>query len=236
MVSIIDASITPRNSEACLLSHFSLLVHRGEHLLISGPNGSGKTSLLHTIFRSSINRRHDLIWNPNLLGLDNCTIMHVSQAPLLAPGKHLWQQIAYPKSERPIQSDLVDAVMRVGLLELVQSLPNGFDEVQQWNTYLSFGQQQRLVLARIFLHKPQLVLLDEAFSGIEESHAIELLSQIQNITSVGNGAKTTCITVEQDTALMRRNHRLHLQIRERDDTNGLFHTIPRHTWTLNRVR
>jgi ABC-type uncharacterized transport system fused permease/ATPase subunit len=162
--------------------------------------------------------------------------MHVSQAPLLAPGKHLWQQIAYPKSEKPNQEELIDAFMRVGLLDLVQSLPNAFEEVQQWNSYLSFGQQQRLVLARIFLHKPQLVLLDEAFSGIEESHAIELLRQIQSITSIGNGAKTTCITVAQDTALMRGNHRLHLQIREKEHSNGLIHTIPRHTWTLNRVR
>jgi len=161
--------------------------------------------------------------------------MHVSQAPLLAPGKYLWQQIAYPKSSRPQQSDLVEAIMRVGLLELVQSLPNGFDEVRQWKNYLSFGQQQRLVLARIFLHKPRLVLLDEAFSGIEESHAIELLRQIQCITSASNSAKTTCITVAQDTVAMRGNHRLHLQIREKELANGLVHTIPKHTWTLNRL-
>ena len=64
--------------------------------------------------------------------------------------------------------ELWEALRRVGLDELIRSLPAGLDERIGGNTRgLSGGQQQRLMIARLLLRRVSLILLDEATSALD---------------------------------------------------------------------
>lgn len=101
-------------------------------------------------------------------------------------------------------------LLTVGLPGLLDRLDNslegsGFDTCGDWST-LSPGEMQRLACARVLLHKPALVLLDEPTSAIDTQAGVELLALIQE-------TGTTCVTiVQQDTDAYRELHAMHLRL------------------------
>ena len=74
-----------------------------------------------------------------------------------------------------------------------------------WATSLSPGEMQRLAIARVLLHRPKLVLLDEPFSAMSDVAAKELLELLR-------GAGVTCVTVAQDTEVYREMHAVQLRM------------------------
>ncbi|MBP8180615.1 MAG: ATP-binding cassette domain-containing protein, partial [Acidimicrobiia bacterium] len=69
--------------------------------------------------------------------------------------------------------EIVEACQRARILDLIRSLPNGFDTVVGERGYrMSGGEKQRLAIARVFLKDPSIVILDEATSHLDsESEA-----------------------------------------------------------------
>ena len=64
---------------------------------------------------------------------------------------------------------MCSACTNAGILEFIQSLPNGFDTVVGTNGIgLSRGQQQRIAIARIYLQNPKIIIFDEATSALDE--------------------------------------------------------------------
>lgn len=135
----------------------------GEAALLSGPSGTGKTSLLRGIAG---------IW-PYMTG----TVSRRDQAIMALPQRAyiplgtLRRALSYPCAPDSFDDqDLQDALAAVGLSGLKLSL----DVSDAWDKKLSEGEKQRLSMARILLAKPELVLLDEATSALDEPAEREL--------------------------------------------------------------
>jgi putative ATP-binding cassette transporter len=62
-----------------------------------------------------------------------------------------------------------------GLRHLVHRL----DDVERWDQILSSGERQRLAFARLFLHRPAVVILDEATSALDEAGQTALMSLLR---------------------------------------------------------
>ena len=72
--------------------------------------------------------------------------------------------------------EIAKVLKKVGLGHLVEHL----DEERPWDQTLSGGEKQRLAFARIFLHRPDIIVLDEATAALDsqsEDQLMELLSQ-----------------------------------------------------------
>jgi len=152
--------VTPKGD--CLVADLSFSVEAGSPLLITGPNGSGKTSLSRV-----------------LLGLwsragDNASIeipaslMMVPQKPYLAPGS-LGDQVSYPKKFVPIDDNAlaVEALRATGIYYLLERAgERSWSYRCTWEEELSGGEQQRMCLARAFFHRPKFALLDECTSMV----------------------------------------------------------------------
>ena len=67
------------------------------------------------------------------------------------------------------------ALEQVGLAALIPRL----DEVARWDQVLANGERQRLAIARLLIHKPQVVILDDALSALEEPAQKMLLSRLK---------------------------------------------------------
>ncbi|GJT29094.1 ABC transporter D family member 2, chloroplastic [Tanacetum coccineum] len=82
-------------------------------------------------------------------------------------------------SERPTQpttEDLVQALEDVHLGYILSRF-NGLDTTNEWASVLSLGEQQRLAFARLLLARPDLVLLDESTSALDEENEVLLVYQ-----------------------------------------------------------
>lgn len=69
----------------------------------------------------------------------------------------------------------------------------GLDSTHEWSSVLSLGEQQRLAFARLLLSKPQLALLDESTSALDEANEVYLYEKIAaaGITYISVGHRST---------------------------------------------
>ncbi|GMH07954.1 hypothetical protein Nepgr_009794 [Nepenthes gracilis] len=91
-------------------------------------------------------------------------------------------------TEKPTTVDLVKVLEDVCLGYLLPRF-NGLDSTYEWSSVLSLGEQQRLAFARVLLSKPDLVLLDESTSALDEANEAHLYNLIDaaGITYVSIG-------------------------------------------------
>ncbi len=141
-----------------LLRNVGFSVPSGEALLIAGPTGTGKSTLLRAIAG---------IWpyGRGRIRLGQGTCLFLPQRPYLPLGT-LRHAVLYPREDLAVPTAKIAAVLReVGLPELVEEL----DASQNWAHRLSLGEQQRLAFARVLLIQPAVVFLDEASSALDEA-------------------------------------------------------------------
>ena len=142
----------------------ALHVAPGERLLINGPSGSGKSCLLRAIAG---------IWPLGEGGVrlpPDARVIALPQRRYFPLGT-LRQVMTYPTpAESVAEADIQAAMIAAGIGHLAAKL----DEEAEWSTVLSGGEQQRIGFARVLIHRPDVVLLDEAASALEEAEAREL--------------------------------------------------------------
>ncbi|KAG4029281.1 hypothetical protein MFRU_016g00390 [Monilinia fructicola] len=155
--------ITPGGS--ILVRKLSFSMKRGDHVLVVGPNGCGKSSLfrilggLWPVYGGTVRK-------PPL-----SQVFYVPQRPYLSAGS-LRQQIIYPDSLRTMRSkgisdsDLLAILSILDLDHLVTAFPNGWDAEAEWRDVLSSGLQQRVAMARLFYNRPKYAILDECTSSV----------------------------------------------------------------------
>ena len=154
----VDGVEVRRPDGTVLLDALDLQVSPGEGLVICGPSGIGKSVLLQSLAG---------LWpyasGRVALPAGSDAVMFVPQLPYLPLGD-LRSVVTYPRrggdDDRAIQRALIDVDLPALVLRL--------NEVAEWATMLSVGEQQRIAFARILLAKPKAVFLDESTSAMDE--------------------------------------------------------------------
>ncbi|SMF55647.1 ABC transporter ATP-binding protein [Pseudobacteriovorax antillogorgiicola] len=166
----------------CLIS-ISLKIQKGEKIGITGPIGSGKTTLINILAGLLDGYQGRVLvqgFNMEDLGSDwlSETITVVPQKPFLFAGsiRHNLSLGAQVTEER-----MIAALKMVRLWSDVEEMADGLDTwIGEWGINLSGGQKQRLAIARSLLKHSDVLILDDSLSAVDsvtEHHILSALSQ-----------------------------------------------------------
>jgi putative ATP-binding cassette transporter len=152
--------------ECATLDQARVEVTPGERIQILGVPGSGKS----TLFRALAGMWP---WGAGTIQLPpRDAMMFMPQRPYLPPGL-LGAAVSYPAEEGQFDDAAISAALeRVDLGYLAPSL----DRDERWDRKLSLDEQQRLAFARLLLHAPRWVFLDDAIGALAEDHRHLVLS------------------------------------------------------------
>jgi putative ATP-binding cassette transporter len=156
-------------------------IARGEKVLVVGESGTGKSTLVRAISG---------LWpwgEGEILIQSNARLFLMPQQPYVPLGT-LRRAATYPLSPQEVDDDLVRKTLEeVGLGHFIERL----DEDTRWEDILSGGEKQRLAFARILIHRPDIVVMDEATAaldpGSQESLMRLVLERLPEATLVSVG-------------------------------------------------
>lgn len=241
LMKIEDLTLTTPDRKRTLIRDLNLSLEWGEHLLIVGNSGAGKSSLLRAIAG---------LWTAgsgSIVRPANEDIYFLPQRPYCPLGS-LKDQLLYPSltsseeiedEKQKVQDghdgygrghilrrsltdeDLLAVFDAVDLSEIPIRAGDGdpirgLNTVKDWSNMLSLGEQQRLAFGRVLVNRPRLVILDEATSALDMEGEAKMYRLLQDMTKdINNGSSgsgMTYISVGHRPSLLNyHDNRLRLQ-------------------------
>lgn len=154
-----------------LITDLSLVAEPGQTVAIVGPTGAGKTTLVNLMMRF-----YEL--DGGRITLDGVDVTSLTRHELRSRmgmvlqdtwlfGGTVRDNIAYGRPTAS-ESDIVEAAQATYVDRFVRSLPEGYDTVlEDEGSNVSAGEKQLLTIARAFLSRPSVLILDEATSSVD---------------------------------------------------------------------
>jgi vitamin B12/bleomycin/antimicrobial peptide transport system ATP-binding/permease protein len=153
-----------------LLSGADLSAGPGEAVHVHGDSSTGKSTLVRVLAG---------LWPVARGGLtlpDRSEVMITPQKSYLPLGS-LKGALLYPNPTLQMSDDRLRAALdKVDL----GALGGRLDEVARWDQVLSNGERQRLAMARLLIHEPRVIILDDALSALDESAQAAILARLRS--------------------------------------------------------
>ena len=178
-----------RGNEIVALADISLSIQGGTITLITGPSGSGKTTLLSIIGTLERPTKGRVIINDKtvtelsesaLARLRRGTIGFLFQDYNLIPRLPAWENVSYPLIPMGVSSSERKR-KAMELLEMM-GLSHRYNHTPE---QMSGGERQRLSLARALVNEPEILLLDEPTSNIDQKTADRILQFLRQFRERG---------------------------------------------------
>ena len=160
--------------EKIILNKVNFHVNKGEIVLLKGQSGEGKSTLLKLLMRYYPYQGEIYYNDQELRSIDDASLK--DNVSMFSQQTYLFNEtirdnLKIAKADAS-DEEIMIALEKASLGEFINNLPNKLDTVINESALnISLGEKQRIGLARVFLRKPKLLLLDEPTSNIDSLNA-----------------------------------------------------------------
>ena len=169
-------NMTKKFGDLLVLDDVSFDVRKGEFLCVVGPTGCGKTTFLNCITKLYEPTSGEILIDGEPVNLRKHNVSYIFQEYSTMPWLNVEENIAFglnikhrPESE--VKQAVHEAIEMVGLQNFRKHYPN----------QLSASMLQRVVIARAFATKPELLLMDEPYGQLDIELRFKLEDELINI-------------------------------------------------------
>ncbi|EDM24470.1 cell division ATP-binding protein FtsE [Caminibacter mediatlanticus] len=204
-----NLSIAYKNNEIIKDSNFT--INEGDFVFLTGVSGSGKTSLIKSIY-GEIKPKGELFLGPyNLAKINKSTLSKIRkrlgivfQDYKLIPEWNILKNVMLPLiilgyDKKASQQKAIELLKKVKLSHKIDRFP----------AELSGGEQQRVAIARALIHNPALILADEPISGLDEFSASLVMDLFIMANKLGIAVLIASHSLPQDFNIQYRH--LHIE-------------------------
>ena len=159
MLALKNLTLNFKNTPA--IKNINLEIAQGQTCAIIGPSGCGKTTTLNILANNITNHTGEVLFNGLPLNHATQAVGFISQSYGLLPWKNVYKNIILPLKIRhmPIDAQAIASLMaELSIDDIAKRYPNN----------LSGGQKQRVAIGAAFAMAPQLLLMDEPFSALDQ--------------------------------------------------------------------
>lgn len=182
-----------------ILNKVSLSINKGEFVSVLGASGSGKTTLLRLIAGLDKQNSGSIILENKVIADNNSTLAPekrniglVVQDKALFPHLTVKKNIMFGIRKLKNKENLAMEMMKLFKID---------HHMAKYPHELSGGEQQRVALARALVPKPQLLLLDEPFDGLDKALKADLHNEVKKIVKL-KGMTVVMVTHDHDEATL----------------------------------
>jgi subfamily B ATP-binding cassette protein MsbA len=190
-----------------VLADFSLELRKGEVVALVGSSGGGKTTVANLLPR---------LWDVSAgrITVDGVDVREVTLQSLRGQIAVVSQEtilfndtvranIAYGRPDIPL-AEVEHAARMAQAHEFISALPQGYDtRVGEKGVLLSGGQRQRITIARAFLKRAPLLILDEAMSALDAESEREVQRALDALMQGESGVRPTTLVIAHRLSTIR---------------------------------
>jgi cell division transport system ATP-binding protein len=202
LINITDASVFQKNN--LILAHVNLSINKGEFVYLIGKTGSGKSSLLKTLYAEL-----PLVEGEISLANYNIKEIKLKEIPFLRRKLGIVFQDFQLLNDRSVNDNLLFVMKATGwkdadamrhrmneVLDKVGLITKGFKMPHQ----LSGGEQQRVCIARALINDPELILADEPTGNLDPETSEGIMQLLIDISKAGR----TVLMATHNFSLIRK--------------------------------
>lgn len=200
-ISINNLSYKYKGNSKPTLKEISFSIAPQERVCIAGTGGSGKTTLtnivagLYVDYEGGVSINNFSLRDLDIIHLRDKVAKNISQEDIF--DGTIYENITVGKSTTRVE-DVMDAVEKVGLKEAISAMPGGIHTpILSGGKGLPSSIIHRLILGRCLAKKPELIILNDFFSGLSKADKLQLLGCVINPDSTW-----TLLTVSNDPLVM----------------------------------
>jgi len=200
-IRVRNLSFTYAENKFPSIKNINLDIEKGERICVSGVGGSGKTTLINAI--SGMYTKYEGSVTYNKYSIRDLDIVHLRDRI----GKNVSTEDIFEGTildnilvGKPFleESEAIDALEVVGLLDRVSSFPEGL-QTKMLGTGKGYSETfiQKIILARCLAKKPNVLILNDFFDSFSKNERIELIQRLTH-----EDQKWTLIVVSNDPIIM----------------------------------
>ena len=222
-ISTSDLNLYYGNNHA--LKNINLDIYENQITAFIGPSGCGKSTLIGLLERFQHEQSGQLLVDGG--PLDDIRLKdwrenvgYLFQGNQIIQGT-IRENITYGVHRAFTEEELVDAAKKAKAYNFIQEKENGFDtQISRFDNKYSGGEMQRIAIARMILKRPEILIMDEATSGIDVISEHEVMEALMNLM-----AGKTVIMVSHDMEMIRRADNLIVLNGGQVEASGDFHQV-----------